>query len=106
MNLRKQNCFGTAYLADLIDDEGFKRIGSAQYRKKDGFLQHGEIQINPSRYLWFKLFGEEAPPKIELNLTNEAIIEYLKNSFLKDKSYLNIDNINLRYKDIECILKS
>ena len=95
----KENCFGTSYLSDLVDEDGFKRIGSAQYRKKGAFLQHGEIQINPSRDLWFKLFGEEAPPAITLNHTNDEIIEHLKNSFLEKKSALKIENINLRNKD-------
>ena len=52
----KNNCFGTSLISDLVDQDGFKRIGSAQYRKKGAFLQHGEIQINPSKDLWFKLF--------------------------------------------------
>lgn len=95
----KENCFGTSYLSDLVDEDGFKRIGSAQYRKKGAFLQHGEIQINPSRDLWFKLFGEEAPPAITLNHTNDEIIEHLKNSFLEKKSALKIENIDLRNKD-------
>jgi len=68
----KTNCFGTSLISDLIDQDGFKRIGSAQYRKNSAFLQHGEIQTNPSRDLWFKLFKEEAPPKINLNLTNDS----------------------------------
>ena len=49
---------------------GLREIGSAQFRKKGAFLQHGEIQTNPSRDLWFKLFKEDAPPKINLKLTN------------------------------------
>ena len=95
----KENCFGTSYISDLVDKEGFKRIGSAQYRKKGAFLQHGEIQINPARDLWFKLFQEEAPPKVNLNLTNDEIIKYLKNSFLNNKSDLIIENIDLKNKD-------
>ena len=71
------------------------REGSAQFRKKGAFLQHGEIQTNPSRALWFKLFKEEAPPKINLGLTNDEIIQHLRNSFLENKS-----NINFKYIDI------
>ena len=37
-NLRKSsiktNCFGTSLISDLVDQDGFKRIGSAQFRKK------------------------------------------------------------------------
>ena len=89
-----QNCFGSSYVSDLIDQYGFKRIGSAQYRKKEAFLQHGEIQLNPSRDLWMNLFGEEAPPSVNLSLTNEELINFLKDSFLENKSDLTIKNIN------------
>jgi lipoate-protein ligase A len=97
----KTNCFGTSLISDLIDQDGFKRIGSAQYRKKGAFLQHGEIQTNPSKDLWFKLFKEEAPPKVNLNLTNDEIVEYLRNSFLVNKSNLMIKNIDIDNKYIE-----
>ena len=89
-----QNCFGSSYISDLIDQYGFKRIGSAQYRKKEAFLQHGEIQLNPSRDLWMNLFGEETPPSVNLSLTNEELINFLKDSFLENKSDLTIKNIN------------
>ena len=104
-NLRKSsitsNCFGTSLISDLVDKDGFKRIGSAQYRKKGAFLQHGEIQTNPSKDLWFKLFKEEAPPKVDLNLTNDEIVEYLRNSFLVNKSNIIIKNIDIDNKYIE-----
>lgn len=96
----KENCFGTSYISDLVDQEGIKRIGSAQYRKQGAFLQHGEIQINPSRKLWFKLFREEAPPKLDLNLNNDQIISHLKNSFLENKSNLITENVYLENKNI------
>ena len=108
-NLKKsvirENCFGSSNISDLVDQEGYKRIGSAQYRSRGAFLQHGEIQINPSRDLWSKLFKEEAPPKMDINLTNEEIIKHLKNSFLEDNSNLKIKNISLENKNIEIFLK-
>jgi len=98
-NLRKSsiktNCFGTSLISDLVDQNGFKRIGSAQYRKKGAFLQHGEIQTNPSKKLWFKLFKEEAPPKINLDLTNDEIVQHLRNSFLKNKSNIKFKKIDI-----------
>ena len=97
----KENCFGTSYVSDLVDQYGFKRIGSAQYRKKGAFLQHGEIQLNPPRDLWINLFGDEPPKKINLSLTNKEIIKYLKNSFLQTKSNLEIENINYKKDDIK-----
>ena len=66
-----------------------------QSRKTGAFLQHGEIQTNPSKDLWFKLFKEEAPPKINLDLTNEEIVQHLRNSFLKDKSNIKFKNITI-----------
>ena len=88
----------------MVDEKGFKRIGSAQYRKKGTFLQHGEIQINPSRVLWLELFKEEAPPRINLNLSNNEIIEYLKNSFLEDKSNLRIEKLHFNLHEIKALI--
>tara|TARA_B100000214_G_scaffold279902_1_gene209623 strand:- start:35 stop:742 length:708 start_codon:yes stop_codon:yes gene_type:complete len=93
-----ENCFGTSYISDLVDQDGYKRIGSAQYRKRGAFLQHGEIQINPPKDLWFKVFNEEAPPSIDLNLSNDEIIKHLRNSFFKNKSFLKIEYMDLENK--------
>ena len=100
----KENCFGTSYISDLVDQYGFKRIGSAQYRKKGAFLQHGEIQLNPPRELWIKLFGEEPPKKIDLSLTNDEIIQYLMNEFLETKSNLKIESIKFKKDKIKELL--
>jgi len=102
-NLQKStitsNCFGTSLISDLVDQDGFKRIGSAQFRKKGAFLQHGEIQTNPSRDLWYKLFKEEAPPKVNLKLTNDEIVQHLSNSFQKNKTNINFKNIAIDNKN-------
>ncbi len=95
------NCFGTSLISDLIDQDGFKRIGSAQYRKKGAFLQHGEIQTNPSKDLWFKLFKEEAPPKLNLDLSNDDIVQHLRNSFLKNKSNIKFKTVAIDNKNIK-----
>jgi len=104
-NFRKSgiqtNCFGTSLISDLVDQDGFKRIGSAQYRKKGAFLQHGEIQTNPSKDLWFKLFKEQAPPKINLGITNDEIVQHLQNSFLKSKSNIKFKTILRDHKILE-----
>ena len=101
-NLRKShiktNCFGTSLISDLVDQDGFKRVGSAQYRKKGAFLQHGEIQTNPSNNLWFKLFKEEAPPKLNLDCTNDEIVQHLKTSFLENKSNIKFKNVSIDSK--------
>jgi len=102
-NLQKSpitsNCFGTSLISDLVDQDGFKRIGSAQYRKKGAFLQHGEIQTNPSKDLWFELFREEAPPKINLDLTNDEIVHHLRKAFLEDKSNIRLENVAIDNKN-------
>ncbi len=103
-SLIRENCFGSSYQSDLVDQYGFKRIGSAQYRKKGGFLQHGEIQLNPPRDLWIKLFEEEPPKKIDLHLKHEEIIKHLINSFLETKSNLKIENISYKKEDIKELL--
>jgi len=100
-SLIKTNCFGTSLISDLIDQDGFKRIGSAQYRKKGAFLQHGEIQTNPPKDLWFKLFREEAPPKVSLELSNDEIVKHLRNSFLKNKPNIKFKNVALDNKNIK-----
>ena len=102
--LLRDHCFGSSYISDLVDQYGFKRIGSAQYRKKESFLQHGEIQLNPKKDLWIKVFGEEPPPQINLNLNNEEIIEYLKNSFLENKSDLKVKTLNYTNADIKKLI--
>ena len=101
----KENCFGSSYVSDLVDQYGYKRIGSAQFRKRGAFLQHGEIQLNPPRDLWIQLFEEEPPPPINLTLSKDEIIKYLINSFLKNKSNLNIENIRYSNNDIKKLIQ-
>ena len=103
-SLIKDNCFGTSYVSDLVDQHGFKRIGSAQYRKKGAFLQHGEIQLNPPRDLWIKLFKEEPPKHVDLSLNNEGIIKHLLNGFVQTKSNFKIKNISYKKEDIKKLL--
>ena len=99
-----ENCFGTNYISDLLDETGMKRIGSAQYRKKGGFLQHGEIQLNPPFDLWMKIFDQEPPKPLKLELNNKKIIQHLKTSFLKYYSDSSIENIFLEPNEIKNIL--
>ena len=96
-----ENCFSSSFSSDLIDKNGYKRVGSAQYWKQGSFLQHGEIQLNPPSDLWFEIFKENAPPKMELNFSKIHLITFLKNSFLSyypnllvEKIYLNEEKIN------------
>ena len=95
-----ENCFSSSFSSDLIDNTGFKRIGSAQYWKKGSFLQHGEIQLNPPSDIWFKIFEENAPPKIKLKISKFELISFLKDSFLNYYPNLFVESINLNEKDI------
>ena len=99
-----ENCFDTNYVSDLVDKNGNKRIGSAQYWKKGSFLQHGEIQLNPPLDLWIRIFGQKPPQSLSFELSNEKIIKHLKNSFLEDYSDSSIENIFLKPCEIKNIL--
>ena len=100
----KENCFSTNYVSDLVDENGNKRIGNAQYWKKGSFLQHGEIQLNPPLDLWIKIFDTEPPEPLNLYLSNKKIIKHLKNSFLENYSDSSIENIFLKPYEIKNIL--
>ena len=52
VNISDTNCFSTSTLADLVDKDKNKHIGSAQYWKKGHLLQQGEILMEPSKKLW------------------------------------------------------
>ena len=96
-----ENCFDTNYVSDLVDKNGNKRIGSAQYWKKGSFLQHGEIQLNPPLDLWIKIFDQEPPKPLKLYLSKEKIIKHLKITFLKDYSDSSIEYIFLKTDEIK-----
>ena len=100
----KENCFGTNYVSDLVDENGNKRIGSAQYWKKGSFLQHGEIQLNPPLDLWIKIFEQKPPKPLSLKFSNKKIIKHLRNRFLEDYSDSSIENIFLKPHEIKNIL--
>ncbi len=83
MNISNGNCFATSTLADLVDKDKNKHIGSAQYWKKGHLLQHGEILMKPSKKLWKEVFNTD-PPKITKEMDEkDRIIFFLKESFIK-----------------------
>ena len=100
----QNNCFGSKYTTDLIDQNGYKRVGNAQYWKKGSFLQHGEILLDPPSELWFEIFGEKAPPKLRLEYEREEIINELKHSFIKNYSDSSIKNVFIDCEDIKQML--
>ncbi len=60
--IHNPNCFGTATAADLIMNNGYKLIGSAQVYRDGCVLQHGSIRLHPNSELFTKVFGEEIAP--------------------------------------------
>ncbi|QNI59283.1 lipoate---protein ligase [Synechococcus sp. BIOS-U3-1] len=55
------HCFGRSTAADLVDTQGGKRIGSAQFWQHGHLLQHGEIPLTPPTDLWRTVFGTDPP---------------------------------------------
>ena len=103
VNISNNNCFSTSTLADLVDKDKNKHIGSAQYWKKGHLLQHGEILMEPSKELWKKVFNA-APPKIRNRIKDkDKIINFLKESLVKSWPNLKLKNYTLNKKDKERI---
>ena len=108
VNISNNNCFATSTLADLVDKDNHKHIGSAQYWKKGHLLQHGEILMEPSKKLWKKVFNTD-PPKIKQEVKEqEKIIFFLQESFKKTWPNLHLSNYKLDNTDkgiIKCLCK-
>ena len=101
VNISNSNCFATSTLADLVDKDKNKRIGSAQYWRDGHLLQHGEILMEPSRELWKEVFNTDTP-KIKKGLKEKnKIIIYLKESLIKTWSDLQWSDYKLDKKIIE-----
>lgn len=62
--IHNPNCFGTATAADLVMDDGYKLIGSAQVYREGCVLQHGSIRLQPDTDLFEKVFGEVLSPPL------------------------------------------
>lgn len=76
--IHNSNCFGTATSADLVTNDGYKLIGSAQLRKGNAILQHGAIQLQPDIELFSQVFGEESRCRqLSLNFDVETVINAL-----------------------------
>ncbi len=71
------NCFASSTAADLVHDDGGKRIGSAQLWRGGALLQHGSIQLEPDDALWREVFGEPSPRLAPLPLTGDALEDHL-----------------------------
>lgn len=59
--IKNPNCFGTATSADLVTNDGYKLIGSAQVYREGCVLQHGSMRLQPDSELFKTVFGEPLP---------------------------------------------
>jgi lipoate---protein ligase len=77
--IHNPNCFGTATSADLVCEDGYKLIGSAQLIKDGAILQHGSMRLNPDRELFDRVFSEQInpPPQAISQLESSMIINAL-----------------------------
>lgn len=75
---RSANCFGTSTAADLVTDEGYKVIGSAQLYRDSCILQHGSIRLSPNPELVKHVFGTSLiPPPALMNIATSDVINAL-----------------------------
>jgi lipoate---protein ligase len=77
--IHNPNCFGTATSADLVCEDGYKLIGSAQLIKSGAILQHGSMRLNPDLELFNRVFDEsiDLPPPPISQLAQDRIIDAL-----------------------------
>lgn len=68
------HCFGLATNADLVDDQGHKRIGSAQRWQEGRVLQHGSMVLNPDPGLYQQVFQTLPPPAGEMGAVDRRAI--------------------------------
>ena len=102
-NITNNNCFSTSTLADLVDKNKTKYVGSAQYWEKGHLLQHGEILMEPSKQLWREVFNTN-PPKIRNEVKGkDRIMAFLKESLSKTWPNSRIANYKLDSLDQEKI---
>ena len=103
IDMTNSNCFAISSLADLVDKDNNKHIGSAQFWKKGHLLQHGEILIEPSKKLWKKVFNIN-PPKIKTHLRGkDNLINILKKSLIETWPNSKFIDYELDKKDKEII---
>lgn len=74
--IHNPNCFGTTTAADLVSENGSKRVGSAQLRRGVTILQHGSMLLEPDPDFFSQVFGAEfLIPRSQLSLRGEALFQ-------------------------------
>ena len=72
------SCFGTSTAADLVMNDGYKLIGSAQLYRERCILQHGSIRLRPDPHLFENVFGTTiAPPSVIANIPLTTVVDSL-----------------------------
>ncbi|MEO0769709.1 MAG: lipoate--protein ligase family protein, partial [Cyanobacteria bacterium J06649_4] len=73
--IKNPNCFGSATSADLVMENGYKLIGSAQVYRDSCVLQHGSIRLRPDPALFYQVFGDalETPQLPESCLSEDGV---------------------------------
>ncbi len=66
--IHNPDCFGTATVADLVDSDGNKLVGSAQLRRGTAILQHGSMRLAPDPDLFGQVFGTAAVDRLPTGL--------------------------------------
>ena len=94
------DCFATATHADLVDENGCKRVGSAQRWHKGNVLQHGEILLDPCKELWEDLFQKKPPEQISINFTLKEIEKVLKSNLFSTWPNLKWQKRTLTKKEL------
>jgi len=72
------SCFASSSVADLVHDNGAKRIGNAQLWRRGVLLQHGSILLAPDPDLWRTVLGDSPPPLPPLPIAVDELIAELR----------------------------
>ncbi len=98
------NCFNTSTIADLVDNDGTKRIGSAQFWRKGNLLQHGEILLAPPKKLWVELFKQNPPSQFSTNISSEKLEHLLSRQVVRHWPQLNWGHKDFTSNELQKIL--
>jgi lipoate-protein ligase A len=103
-NTTEEGCFATSTPSDLVDSQGNKRIGSAQFWSKGNLLQHGEILLNPPSKLWLKLFKSKVPKPTTIScIPQEDLEQHLHESCCKFWSHVKWKNVEFTKIELDQI---
>ncbi len=100
------NCFSSSSIADLIDDQGNKRIGSAQYWRGGNLLQHGEILLDPPTELWREVFNTPPPQPAPNHVPRDSLIDCLTRQCISYWSRFNWIQKDLEEKELVNIFQN